>query len=94
MPMTGRTLLTTVLAFLLAAASLGVTFMAYQYVQLTRKLGQVQFRMAQVEFQQNRIKVLGAEALNFSRKDSSIDPILFSAGLKQRPGAAQANPNR
>lgn len=78
------------LAFVLAALSLGVTLLAYQYVQLTRTFNGAQFAISQVELRQNRLKALVGEAVEYSKRDSSIDPLLYSVGAKQPPGGAAA----
>lgn len=76
------------LASLLAALSAGVTLLAYQYVQYTRALNAAQHTIAQVEFRQNRLKALLNEAMEYSQRDASINPILYTIGAKQAPGAA------
>lgn len=79
------------LAFVLAALSLGVTLLAYQYVQLTRAFNGAQSTLAQVELRQNRLKALLAEAVEYAKTDSSINPILQSIGARAGTGAAAAN---
>jgi hypothetical protein len=73
------------LASILAALSAGVTSLAYQYVQLTRALNAAQHTITQVELRQNRLKALVNEAIEYSKRDPSIDPLLYSAGAKQPP---------
>ncbi len=69
------------LASLLAAISAGVTLLCYQHVQLSRSLNRAQYAIAQVEIAQKRLKALADEAIAFSRRDTSILPILQSVGL-------------
>jgi uncharacterized membrane protein len=80
------------LASLLAALSAAVTLLAYQYVQLTRLLNRSQYSVAQVELRQNRLKGLIQEAVEYSRRDPSIDPILISIGVKTRPASEAESP--
>lgn len=75
------------LASILAAFSAGVTSLAYQYVQLTRALNNAQYTIAQVELRQNRLKALVNEALEYSKRDPAINPLLMSIGAKQSAGA-------
>lgn len=74
------------LSFLLAALSVGVTLLAYQYVQLTRVLNRAQSTISQVELRQNRLKALVAEAVEYSKKNEAINPLLYSIGAKQPAG--------
>ncbi|MBL9136839.1 MAG: hypothetical protein JNK85_13285 [Verrucomicrobiales bacterium] len=91
--MKGNTLLVG-LAFLLAALSVGVTLLAYTYVQATRENNRsqftVQFTVAQIEFRQNRHKALVATALDFARRNPAINPILQNIGAVPPPAAPQA----
>lgn len=80
------------LAFVLAALALGVTLLAYQYVQLTRAFNAAQFAVAQVELRQNRLKALAAEAMEYSKRDASINGLLASIGARQGPAPAPAAP--
>lgn len=72
------------LAFLLAALSVGITLLAYTYVQATRENNRsqftVQFTVAQIEFRQNRHKALVSTALEYARRNPAINPLLQSIG--------------
>jgi hypothetical protein len=70
------------LAFLLAALSVGVTFLAYKYVQLTRELNRAQWSVNQLEQRQNRFRALLAEAVDFSQRNPSMIPVLQSLGVR------------
>lgn len=89
--MKGNSLVLT-LAFVLAALSLGVTLLAYQYVQLTRSYNAAQYAISQVELRQNRLKALLGEAVEYAKRDASIEPILKSIASRPPSTNAPANP--
>ncbi len=68
------------LAFVLAALSVGVTFLSYQYVQLSRLQNRAQFTITQVELRQNRLRAMVTEALEYAKVNPSISPLLQSIG--------------
>ena len=82
------------LAFLLAALSVGVTLLAYTYVQATRENNRtqftVQFTVAQIEYRQNRHKALVSTALEYARRNPAINPVLQSIGAVPPPVTATA----
>lgn len=83
------------LAFVLAALSVGVTFLSYQYVQLTRIQNRAQFTISQVEFRQNRLRTLVNEALEYGKVNPAITPLLQSIGAPvAAPATAPKTPNR
>ena len=79
------------LAFLLAALSVGISLLSYQWVQLTRERNTAQSTIAMVESRQARLRLLVNEAAEFGRNNASIHPILQSVGLRVAPGEAEAN---
>ena len=82
------------LAFILAALSVGVTFLSYQYVQLTRIQNRAQFTISQVEFRQNRLRTLVNEAMEYGKVNPAITPLLQSIGAPAHPSAGGTKPSR
>lgn len=73
------------LALLLCVGLVGANY-SFLYWKRARELRQLQFQGATLNQQQNLIKALAAESLEYSKKNPAIDPILQSVGVK--PGAA------
>ncbi|MCC6234080.1 MAG: hypothetical protein IT580_15660 [Verrucomicrobiales bacterium] len=80
------------LAFILAALSVGVTYQAYEYVQLSRLQNRAQFTITQVELRQNRLRAMVSEAMDYAKQNPAIAPILQSIGAPPQalPPAAKA----
>ena len=60
------------------------------YVQTTRKMNAMKYQVSEVNRYQAGLQALAVEALEYSKKNPAIDPILQSVGLKPKPGGAPA----
>jgi hypothetical protein len=82
---------TTVVVVLLLLGSLLTAGMVYWYGQLTLEMNRMKAQMEAVDRNQNLVKALAAEAVEYSKHNASIDPILQTVGLKPKP-APNATP--
>ncbi len=79
--------LTTVLLTLVVISALASLVLCYIYNSNSREIRSLQGQAAMVNNNRAVINQLAAEALEYSKKNPSIDPILESVGLKLKPGA-------
>ncbi len=81
------------LIFILAGAAifccvLSASF-AILYVDKYKKIQVLQTRAASVENNRNLARRLAAEAVEYSKRNPAIDPVLQAAGLKNPPPSAK-----
>jgi len=74
--------LTTILLGLLTILALASVVFCWLYVSDTRQLGSLQFQVATVQNNRNVLNALANDAVEYSKKNPAIDPILESVGLK------------
>lgn len=83
--------LPTVLLVVLLASALTSLFLCWSYISKTRELRRLQGQAAQANNNLGIINALATDALEYSKKNPAIDPILESAGVKPpRTGTAPA----
>ena len=77
-----------VLLVLQVISSLGSAIYCWKYVACTRELRTLQTQTAFINNNRSLINALANDALEYSKKNPSIDPILESVGLKPAKSAA------
>ena len=79
---------TTILLFILVASSLCSVAFCLLYISSSRQLRDLQRIAAAAQNNRNLVLALGGEALEYSKKNPAIDPILEATGFKQKAGSA------
>jgi hypothetical protein len=79
--------LTSLLVGLVALSVLATSGLAFLYVRSVQKLHRLQFQTAMANRNRSLINSLANDALEYSRRNPAIDPVLQSVGLKPRPGS-------
>jgi hypothetical protein len=82
--------LTTVLLALVVASALASVVLCYMYNSNTRELRSLQGQAALVNNNRTVINALAADAIEYAKKNPSMEPVLEAVGLKQKVGAAPA----
>jgi hypothetical protein len=82
--------LTTILLGLLTILALTSVVLCWLYVANTRELRTLQAQVAMVQNNRNLVNSLANDAVEYSKKNSNIDPILESVGLKPKSGTTNA----
>jgi hypothetical protein len=82
--------LTTILLVLAVIAAPSATGLCYIYISTTRELRDSQAKVAQINNSRMLINSLVGDLVEYSKKNPAIDPILESAGIKPKAGAAAA----
>ena len=80
---------TALLVILVVSALCSVAFCGL-YVRDAMRLRDLQRNTANLQIYRNTVVALINETLEYSKKNPSVDPILETAGFKQKPGAPQA----
>ncbi len=80
----GKNFLPGVLAVLILLGVLLAAALSYGYVQGLREFRQSQARAAAMNRNRTLLQALAADTMEYSKHDSSIDPILQSVGLKAK----------
>jgi hypothetical protein len=83
-----RDFFTPMLVAILIVCSLLSTLFAYQHVQLTRDFSRLQAQMNVLQRNQTLVQALSKEAIEYSKQNPTIDPILQQFGLKPKPTQA------
>lgn len=88
--------LTTALLFILVASALASVVLCWVYISNARELRVLQGQAAMVNNNRAYINALASDALEYSKKNPAIDPILEAAGIKPgksapAPGAGAAS---
>ena len=83
--------LTLVLVVALALNAIAAPILTYWYVQTTRKLNALKYQVSEVNRNQSSLQALAGDAIEYSRKNPAIDPLLQTVGIKPKPGAAPAS---
>lgn len=82
---------TALLVMLLFLGALASAALSFVYVQSTRQLNELQAKANAISQYKNLMQALAAEAIEFSRRDPSIEPILNDIGIRTRPMADPKN---
>jgi hypothetical protein len=80
--------LATVLLVLLACAAIGGLVLCGSYIHITRELRTLQGKVQDINGKQAYMNSLANAALEYSKRNSQIDPILESAGIKPSSGSS------
>lgn len=72
-------------------SSLWSIWLCYTLISRTRDLRLLQAQANVVNYQQAFVANLAGEAVEYSKKNPAIDPLLESLGIKQRSNAAATN---
>jgi hypothetical protein len=83
--------LATVLLVLLACAALGALILCPMYVKASRELRGLQSGVAGIQARQQYMMSLANDALEYSKRNPQIDPILEAAGIKPKAGGPTNN---
>ena len=81
--------ITVLLVILVASALCSVAF-CLLYINSARQLRDLQRSAAMAQNYRNLILSLGNDALEYSKKNAAIDPLLEAAGFKPKAGSAAA----
>lgn len=76
---------TGLLVALLILGSLASATLSVVYVRSTRKLQDLQLKANVITQYKNVMQMLANEAMEYSRRDPSMEPILNSIGIRTRP---------
>jgi hypothetical protein len=87
-----RNLIGPLLAGIFCISVLATSFLSFTYVRSARELQKLQHHASLVNANRTRINALAAEAIEYSKRNPAIDPILHSLRIKPRPGAQPAPP--
>ena len=81
-------LLGVVLAAILVLAALGTAWLLFSYVQAARKLQPLQAEVLVINRNQAVLQGLLTEAVEYSKRDPTIEPLLQSMGIRIRTDAS------
>jgi hypothetical protein len=84
--------LTNLLVGLVVLSVLATAGLAYIYVRSVQRLNQLQLQTAVINRNRTLVNSLASEALEYSKRNPAIDPVLQSVGLKPRPGVGAPQP--
>ena len=79
--------LTTILLGLLTISALASVVFCWLYVSNTRELRTLQSQVVMINNNRNVMTALANDAVEYSKKNQDIDPILVGVGLKPGKGA-------
>jgi hypothetical protein len=83
--------LPTILLAVLAVSALASVVLCWQYISNTRQLRQLNTSAAQINNNRAIINALATDAMEYSKRNPSIDPLLESIGAKPaKAGTAPA----
>ena len=83
--------LPTILLAVLAVSALASVVLCWQYITNTRQLRQLNTSAAQINNNRAIINALATDAMEYSKRNPSIDPLLESIGAKPaKAGTAPA----
>jgi hypothetical protein len=85
-------LLGPVLVVLLLSSALFSVWVGFNYYFSTRELQKLQARALDMSTRLNAAQSLANEAIEYSKRNPAIDPILFQFELKARPVSTSAAP--
>lgn len=73
---------------LLFLSALSASLFCFRYLTCMRKLSHLQGQFATIQNRRNQIQALANDAVEYSRRNPAIDPLLQDVSIKPRP----ANP--
>jgi len=88
--MTKSPLTTVFIAALFISAVASVGF-CWAYISRAMELRNLQGQVMTIQSRRAFLTSLANDTIEYSKKDSRIDPILESAGVKQRPSSSPAS---
>jgi len=80
----------TLLAVVLVLITLGTAWMFFSYAQLAKRLQPLQADVLMINRSQGALQGLLGEAVEYSKRDPSIEPLLQSMGIRARTNAPPA----
>ena len=83
--------LLTILLAMLAFSAIFSLVTCYLFVNRSRELRELQFTTQTIEVKKRTAMALANDAVEYSKKNPAIDPILEQVGLKPKAGAAAPN---
>ncbi len=83
--------LATVLLAVLAFSALGSVILCYMNIKYSREFRSLQIQVNQLNNNRNIMSALANDALEYSKKNPAIDPILEAAGIKPKTASAATN---
>jgi hypothetical protein len=84
--------LTTILLAVLTASALVSVWLCWSCISRDRELRQLRTAVAGIENNRRLAQALAAEGLEYSKKNSAIDPILEAAGVKSKAAGSTNKP--
>src|SRR5437867_11895568 len=82
-----------ILLILLLLSALASIYWCWQYMSYAREFRSLQAQVVAINGRTGAINSLVNDLVEYSKKNSDIDPILQAAGIKQKPGqTAPAQP--
>jgi hypothetical protein len=85
-------LLTKLLVGLVVLSVLATSGLAFLYVRSVQKMNRLQLQAALVNRNRALVNSLAAEAVEYSKRNPAIDPVLQSVGIKPKPRPAAGQP--
>ena len=76
---------------LLLVSAVTCATLAILYVRGASELRGLQGQAAAIENNRNLVRALAADAIEYSKRNPAIDPVLQSVGLKPAPGSPKAS---
>ena len=76
--------LSAALVGLLLLAVLATAVLSVTYIQTVRKLQRLQYQITYNSWTLNQAQQLAGEAIDYSKRNPAIDPVLQSLGLKNK----------
>ncbi len=80
--------LTKILVGILAILSIWSLILCYSFISRSRQLRALNAQANAISFRQNLLNSLAADCVEYSKKNSAIDPILEGVGIKSKAGSA------
>ncbi len=78
----GKNLVPAILLVLLSLASIGAAGLSISYVRIIRDFRQAQIQAMNVNRSRAVVQAMANDAMEYSKRNPAIDPILQSVGLK------------
>ena len=87
----GKNLLPSVLTGLLLVSAVTCFAFAVIYMRGTGEMRSLQGQAAAIENNRNLVRALANDAIEYSKRNPAIDPVLQSVGLKPAPASPKAS---
>jgi len=79
-----RNYVTGALLGLLFLSALSASLLCFRYLSSMRRLGHLQARFVTIQNHRNQIQALANEALEYSKRNPAIDPLLVDMAIKPK----------